>query len=123
MEQTKVIARINRGKLLDGICQILTEKRKEQYAEVAARVEREMQLDERILVLEALIEVHPFLQAELLDVRRKLIFNAEVEATKDLPPTYIGYAEKEILRARLELMKDEELQAYTLEELASLLRD
>lgn len=123
MEQTKIVARINRGKLLDGICQILTTKRKEQHAEVETRVAEEMRMDERVLVIEALIEVHPFLSEELIEAKRRIIYKAQAEATEDLPSTYTGYSEKEILRARLELMKDEELQAYTLEELTSLLRD
>lgn len=82
-----------------------------------------MDFDEKILVLRALKELHPFLEKEFEKSIQCLKDEAAEEATKGMPYTWVSFDEKEAIRGKLELMADEELRAYTLEELASLLKE
>lgn len=78
-------------------------------------------MDERILVLRALKEAHPFLSKEFEEVITSLIKEECTKQTKDIK-AYFDYDYEKIVLARLHLMSDELLSKYTLEELLSLMK-
>lgn len=115
--------KISRKALTNAICRVISENRLAERTRLRETLEDEMEMDERIMVLRALKETHPFLadsfQSNINDIKRR----ETSEAINNLPGGWIDNDMKEKIRGRLELMKDTELQAHTLEELASLLKD
>lgn len=111
--------RVNRKALTEAIRTIVGEQRAEARKVASEKHAEEMQMDERVLVLRSLIELHPSLKELLEETINNLIAKEGYEATKDLPGGWVSHTEAEIIRARLELIPDPVLQSLTIEELAS----
>jgi len=115
--------RINRKALAEAIRNVVGDQRSLARKQVTERVAKEMEMDERVLVLRSLIELHPFLKEELEGVIERLKTSAGYEAVKNMPYSWVESSEAELMRGRLELMTDSDLQKYTLEELADLVKN
>lgn len=82
-------------------------------------------MDERVLLLRTLIEIHPsltkYLEENIRAIKQETVANC-AEYMK-LPYAWTSPDEEDIIRGKLELMEDEELRKYSLEELTSLLKE
>lgn len=117
-----VTKRINRKALTKAVKETLSEQRNEARRITTELVNQEMQMDERVLVLRSLQELHPSMKDLFEKTIEELIQEAQNEAVKDMPSSWICYSEENIIRGRLELMTDVELAAYTLEELTDIVK-
>lgn len=120
MEKQK---RINRRALTNAIKESLSERRIEARKKVAAKIEEEMQMDERVLVLRSLQEVHPSMSDVFKKSIEELISAQQNEAVNNMPGGWIHTSEQDKIRGRLELMTDATLLAYSLEELVDIVKD
>lgn len=117
------VRKVNRKALTNAVKEVLSQQRLDARNEVPARITGEMELDERVLVLRSLQELHPSMKDIFGSSINELVKAAQYEVVKDMPNGWIDSAEQIKIRGKLELMTDEELRAYTLEELASLVKD
>lgn len=115
--------RINRKALTRAVCRILSEERIKARDEMRAKVEESMEMDEKVLVLRTLIELHPSLKEEFNRAIEEIKSHASANAIRNMPYGWIQNEEVERVRGRLELLTDTELQALSLEEVASQVRD
>lgn len=107
--------------IVDGIESLRSNEGTEKRRQETERIKNEIVFDEKYIKLTKLIEENPEV-AELLEEVRKSYLNEKTnEAIRDIK-MYIGYSEKQILKARLQLMQ-KEFHKYTLEELISLMKD
>lgn len=108
--------------IMDAIEELLLNKELEKKKELSESIKLNIvSFDEKYLRLTALIEENPEIEEILTDARIRYLNEAVHNATKHVP-TYIPYSEKKMMKARLELLQVD-LHKYTLEELASLVRE
>lgn len=115
--------KINRKELTRAIREILSQQRRAAINTKEEEVRESMKFDERILVLDALKEIHPFLKKVLESAAQELILEEIYAKIADLPNAYLSSNQVDIIRGQLELMTDNEIRAYTLEELVDIVKD
>jgi len=120
MEKQK---RIDRKALTNAVKEVLSEQRVNARQFVTEQVEKEMEMDEQVLVLRSLQELHPSMK-EVFEISiRELVCAASSKAVRDMPSGWIQTSEQMKIRGRLELLTDANLLAYTLEELTDVVKD
>lgn len=112
---------MNRRKILEGMEKLYRQEQLEKIEAIKKVTAEEMEMDERILVLRALKEAHPFLSEEFEDIINTLI-KEECSKKVEHIKTYFEYDYEKVILARLHLMPNELLSKYTLEELLSLMK-
>lgn len=115
--------RIKRKAIARAIKEILIEQRISERKKVADLVEKEMEFDERILILRQFMGIVVGTEEIGNDMIERLILREQSSRTKSLPNTWMDNSEFVNIVAKLEMMTDEELRKYSLEELASLVKD
>jgi hypothetical protein len=115
--------KVSRKALANGIRELLSAQRSQARKDKAKEIEDIMELDERVLVLRSLKEIHPFLAKEFKHTIKDLKDSESSKIVQEMPSSWISNDEIAIIRARLELMTDNELRGLTLEELTSLVKE
>lgn len=120
MEQVK---RINRKALRTGVVATINKQRSDARDKVRNELYAKLETSETVMVLKALIEVHPSMK----DMFEQNIEHFKItEANKvisNMPYPWLGNDEQARILGKLELLTDAHLQALTLEELTSEVRE
>jgi len=111
----------NVEKIYEGVKNIIEDQLVKEVQTVSKEARSIADFDERIILLNELIEKYPLIAEQLKSTRITMINDMVREATKHLP-TYVKYDEGIIIKARIELLRST-LDKYTIEELASLVRE
>lgn len=120
MEKTQLI---NRNIIAEGIYEIISQQRSATRKQISDDVTKAIEMDERMLVLSALKEAHPSMEDIFQKAAEDLLEREIGKKTAGLPSIWLYGGIKDTIRARLELMTDDEIRKYTLEELTDLVKD
>lgn len=113
---------MKRSSILTGVKIVIGEQLKAIEKQARKEAKEELEFDLKVVLLKHLQEEYPEVKDQL-EIALIEYIDAQVYAKVKGYKTYLSWDEEQKLKAKLALMSNEDLRKYTLEELASLLRD
>ena len=108
------------SRVYEGVVQVLVDERNKIRKDAEKVFTESLELDERMITLRLLQNNNPLVKG-IIEVAIREFVSHQLSEQK-FPSSWIDYQEKDLIKGRLELIRNDWSQ-YTLEELASLVKN
>lgn len=108
------------SRVYEGVIQVIVDERNKVRKDAEKVFTDSLELDERMITLRILQNNNPFVK-DIIEIAIREFVSHQLSEQK-FPSSWIDYQEKEIIKGRLELVRND-WEHYTLEELASLVKN
>ena len=106
----------------NGVFKVLEQDLQDKYDQAQKEVENTFEFDEVLITLQQYMEQHPKDSSIWKILERSMeLRKVDLLQSANLPDAYLKWAEKEVIKARIELLRPT-WSKYTLEEIASMVR-